>query len=217
LPGRPKIPGRALTCCFSLRPAREIMKPLETSSWKPWRYFAGSETALVESNLGYHATVAGDFREARLRLEQPIIDADAVWGAGLKAQIQGNLGLLDLLEGRDAHAGAHLSQALAAPRRTGERAGTREALTGLAALSVKAGKLDRAARLAVAADALYDGPRSPGEELLHDRYLHPLQPPTGHPPSRPPRSTRSSARHRNTTSRRPGPSRPARHLDHAEA
>jgi hypothetical protein len=41
-------------------------------------------------------------------------------------------------------------------------------------------------RLAAGADALYDGPRSPGEELLHDRYLYQLQPLTGRRPSKPP-------------------------------
>ena len=87
----------AASCARDYETARELeLEALALFHWLGDRIWP----PLVESNLGYRATVAGDFREARVTLEQAIIDADAVWGAGLKAQIQGNLGLLDLLEDR---------------------------------------------------------------------------------------------------------------------
>ena len=84
------------------------------------------------------------------------------------------LGLLDVLEDRDSDASAHLRAALPVQRRIGDPAGAREALTGLAAIAVKAGQLDRANRFARAATAVWDGAVSPAEEVLHERYLYQL-------------------------------------------
>jgi hypothetical protein len=47
-------------------------------------------------------TLAGDFGQATRSLEEAAADAQTVWGAGLKAMIRSNLGLLDLFEGKDA-------------------------------------------------------------------------------------------------------------------
>jgi hypothetical protein len=120
--------------------------------------------------------VAGDFALARLSLSEAASDADGVWGVGLTgADIPCNLGLLDVLEDRDNDAAAHLSAALRAQRRIGDRAGARQSLTGLAAVAAKAGQLDRARRFASTARSVWDdGRRSPAEELLHDRYLYQL-------------------------------------------
>jgi hypothetical protein len=83
-----------------------------------------------------------------------------------------DIGLLDLLEHRNLRARERLSAAVAVLVRSGNLACAREAITALAALAASEGSLERSARLAAAAESVYDGPRSPAEELLHERYLH---------------------------------------------
>jgi class 3 adenylate cyclase len=46
----------------------------------------------------------------------------------------------------------------------------------LAAIALRADDAERAGRLAAAAEALHDGPRGPGEDLIRERYLASLSP-----------------------------------------
>ena len=162
----------AAGCANSYQQERELSQQaltmLESLGDRIW-------PAIIKCNLGYSAAVAGDFGLARSMLSEADDEADAVWGIGLTGgEIPSNLGLLDVLEDRDSEASAHLSAALRVQRRIGDRPGARESLTGLAAVAVKSGQLDRANRFARAARAICEGPRSDAQEILHERYLYQL-------------------------------------------
>jgi hypothetical protein len=58
----------------------------------------------------------------------------------------------------------------------GDQPGARQALNGLAALAVKQDRHDHASRLAAAAEVLYAGPLSWGEDLMHAPWLRELPP-----------------------------------------
>ena len=131
---------------------------------------------LVQSNLGFSAILAGDLVQARASLEQAAADSRAVWSASGRTDIASNLGLLELLNGHDDEAFSLFSTALRTATRTGERGTAGEALTGLAAIALRADDAERAARLAAAAEALHDGPRGTGEDLIRERYLASLAP-----------------------------------------
>ena len=137
----------------------------------------------AKSNLGWTAWLAGDLELARANLEEALVAAKAISVIGLQAVIRGNLGLLELVEGRHVAARAHLSAALSVLARSGQAEPARETLVGLAALAADEGAVQRSARLLAAAHLLHDGPWGPGEELLHDRYLRDLapDPPAGRP------------------------------------
>ena len=93
-----------------LQQARTMLDSLQNKIWP----------AHINSNLGYAAIVAGDYGYARLTLKRALIDARPLWGPGLEGQIEGRLGLLDLLEGRKAEARWHLGRALAVLRSVGK-------------------------------------------------------------------------------------------------
>jgi predicted ATPase/DNA-binding SARP family transcriptional activator len=130
--------------------------------------------ANVKQNLGHAALKAGDYGYAQLTLEQAAVDADPVWGPGFQAAIDGDLGVLHLLQGRNAQAREYLTRALAAFRAIGWRASVREALTALAALAVIEGMPEHAIKLTTAAQAVFDGPLADTSEILHQRYLNKL-------------------------------------------
>jgi tetratricopeptide (TPR) repeat protein len=133
--------------------------------------------AVIKNRLGYGAIIAGDYGCAQLTLEQAAVDVDPVWGDGLRASIDCNLGVLHLLEGRNGDAHEHLRRALASFRAIGDRAGASESLTGLAALAATDGRSEHAIELRTAAQAIFDGPPSDAEEILHQRYLDELPTP----------------------------------------
>ncbi len=79
-------------------------------------------------------------------------------GAGLRAQNERELGLIELSEERHAKARAHLSRSLGLCRSIGDRRDTRDVLVGMAALEVAEGAVERAETLLAAARALLDIP-----------------------------------------------------------
>ena len=125
----------------------------------------------ARSNLGWSAWLAGDLALARENLERALVEADAISVAGLRAVIQANLGLLELVEGEDTAASAHLNAAFAVLTQINQVACAREALVGLAALSARQGATEESARLLRAAPLLHGGPPGRGERMLRDRYL----------------------------------------------
>jgi hypothetical protein len=83
--------------------------------------------------------------------------------------------MIRLSDGEDyPSAERELCWALAVASRTGDRELIRETLNGLAAIANETGDADRAATLAAAAEALYDHPRSPLDELIRQQFLGPL-------------------------------------------
>jgi non-specific serine/threonine protein kinase len=125
----------------------------------------------MNCDLGYNAIVNGDYATARSCLEQAAA-ASIVDGVQARACVACNFGLLELLTGDAAHrARAHLTSALRGAASTGTPSLAREALNGLAAIAARDGKHAQAAALAAAAEAIYAGPRSPQDELIHERFL----------------------------------------------
>lgn len=125
----------------------------------------------ARSNLGWSAWLANDLKLARENLEQALVEAEAIGVAGLRAVIQANLGLVELVEGHDTAADTHLRAAIGVLTQIGQVASAREALIGLAALSARQGASDESARLLRAALLLHRGPPGRGERLLRERYL----------------------------------------------
>lgn len=165
----------------------------------------------ARSNLGWAAWLADDLELARSNLERALVEAEAISVAGLRAVIQANLGLLDLTEGQDTSADAHLNAAITVLTQIGQVACAREALVGLAALSARQGATEESGRLLRAAQLTHGGPPGRGERLLRERYLSGV---TAHPS----RSRRSRQQEGRTTdiqimidevSRGPGIANPA--------
>ena len=130
----------------------------------------------IHINLGYIAMVHGEYPLARDALEQALIqvDVDATASTGMTAQVEGHLGLLNLLEGRHRDALEQLRRALISFRETGDRKSAREMQIGIAAVAAICGHPEHAANLASCASNLYDGPRSELEDILHEHYLNNL-------------------------------------------
>ena len=130
----------------------------------------------IHINLGYIAMVHGEYPLARDALDRALIqvDIDATASTGMTAQVQGHLGLLNLLEGRHRDAFELLRRALISFRETGDRKSAREMQTGVAAVAAICGYPQQAANLAAHASSLYDGPRSELEDILHEHYLNNL-------------------------------------------
>ena len=126
----------------------------------------------LNSNLAYHALVAGDIETARRSNDRAVVDTSRQGPALLKASLALNAAMIRLIEGNDYPAAEReLRWALAVARRTGDREFIRETLNGLAAIAHQTGDVDRAATLAAAAKALYDHPDSPLDELIRQRFL----------------------------------------------
>jgi non-specific serine/threonine protein kinase len=128
--------------------ALEILKSLGDRIWPP----------RIKANLAKQARRAGDHEYARLLIGEAMADLDPIWGAGLRAQNERELGLIELSDGRNAEAREHLARSLALGRSIGDRRDTRDALIGLAALEVAEGAPERASTLLAAALALLDEP-----------------------------------------------------------
>jgi predicted ATPase/DNA-binding SARP family transcriptional activator len=127
----------------------------------------------ARSNLGWSAWLAGDLELARTNLERALVEAEAISVNGLRAIVAANLGLVELVEGRDNVARAHLVPAITVLTQIGQVRCAREAMIGLAALSVREGAFDDCSRLLDAAARLHDGPLGKGETMLYERYLEP--------------------------------------------
>jgi predicted ATPase/DNA-binding SARP family transcriptional activator len=125
----------------------------------------------ARSNLGWAAWLAGDLELARENLERALVEAETISVAGLRAVIQANLGLLELVEGQDTAAGTHLNAAIEVLTQIGQVACAREAIVGLAAISARRGATEESARLLRAAQLIHGGPPGRGERLLRERYL----------------------------------------------
>jgi len=128
--------------------ALEMLESLGDKIWPP----------RVKANLAKQARRAGDHQYARLLIGQSMADPGLIWGPGLRAQNERELGLIELSQGRHAEAREHLGRSLAFGRSIGDRRDTRDVLIGLAALEVAEGAPDRAATLLAAALALLDAP-----------------------------------------------------------
>jgi tetratricopeptide (TPR) repeat protein len=128
--------------------ALEMLQTLGDRIWPP----------RIKANLAKQARRAGDHEYARLLIGQSMAAADPVWGAGLRAQNERELGLVELSRARHAEARDHLSRSLALGCSIGDRRDTRDVLIGLAALEVAEGAKDRAVPLLAAALALLESP-----------------------------------------------------------
>jgi predicted ATPase/DNA-binding SARP family transcriptional activator len=126
----------------------------------------------LNSNLAYHALVAGDIETARRSNDQGLVDAGRLGPTDLRAVLTCQAAMIRLIDGQDYPAAEReLRWALAVASRTGDREFIRETLNGLAVIACQAGDADQAATLAAAAEALYDHPRSPLAELIRQRFL----------------------------------------------
>ena len=128
--------------------AVEMLESLGDKIWPP----------RIKANLAKQARRAGDHEYARRLIGQALAHLDPVWGAGLRAQNERELGLVELSRGRHAQAREHLGRSLALGRSIGDRRDTRDVLIALAALDVTQGAPERARILFAAALALLDAP-----------------------------------------------------------
>ncbi|MBV9415581.1 MAG: hypothetical protein JO363_11440, partial [Solirubrobacterales bacterium] len=128
--------------------ALEMLESLGDKIWPP----------RIKANLARQARRAGDHEYARRLIGQALAHPEPVWGAGLRAQNERELGLVELSHGRYAEAREHLSLSLALGRSIGDRRDTRDVLIALAALDIAEGAPERARILFAAALALLDAP-----------------------------------------------------------
>jgi predicted ATPase len=128
------------------------------------------------NTLTWLALLQGDLELARERLNEAATTQLAFPDHGLEPVLAGNLGLLELLQGRDLDAHQQFARSVSLATRSGLRSVAREALNGLAAVAANAADTERAARLAAAAEALHDGPRDLGDELIRRRFLTSIPP-----------------------------------------
>lgn len=129
-------------------------------------------TGWLNSNLAYHALVAGDLETARRSNNQACMDASRQGSTSLKAVVAADTAMIKLIAGEeDPATELQLRSALAVASRTGDREWVRETLNGLAAIAHESGDGDRAATLAAAAEAIYDHPRVPLSDLIRQRFL----------------------------------------------
>ena len=142
--------------------ALSLARELGDRLWAGW----------AAANLAYHALVAGDLQTARQSNEQVRMYASRQGSTILKAVVASDAAMIKLLDGEDYPAAEReLRFALAVASRTGDREFMRETLNGLAAIACETGDSDLAATLAAAAEALYDHPRLPLDELIRRRFL----------------------------------------------
>ncbi|HEY2201231.1 MAG TPA: BTAD domain-containing putative transcriptional regulator, partial [Solirubrobacteraceae bacterium] len=137
------------------RGALTLLESLGDRTWPP----------RIKANLAKLARRAGDRDYARLLIGESIAGATPIWGAGLRAQNERELGLVELSEHRYAKARSHLSRSLGLCLSIGDRRDTRDVLIGLAAIQVTVGAKERARVLLAAARALLDVPLDIKESL----------------------------------------------------
>ena len=137
------------------RGALTILASLGDGIWPP----------RIKANLATRARRARDHDYARLLIGESIAGAAPIWGAGLRAQNERELGLIELSEERHAKARAHLGRSLGLCLSIGDRRDTRDVLIGLAAIEVTVGAAERARVLLAAARALLDVPLDIRESL----------------------------------------------------
>ena len=142
--------------------ALDVARVLGDRLWPGW----------LNANLAYHALVAGDLETARRSNDQAREHASRQGSTGLKAVVASDAAIIKLIEGEEYLAAEReLRSALAEASRLGNRECMRETLNGLAAIAHETGDVDRAAMLAAAAEALYDLPRLPLDELIRRKFL----------------------------------------------
>jgi non-specific serine/threonine protein kinase len=133
-----------------------------------------SLAARALNNLGEAARSEGDYDTARSLYEESL-----KWNkqAGIKQQVgttNANLGAVAYYQGDYEAARSYYQESLVIAQELGEDRGIAFAVDGFAALDVKHGEPERAARLAGAAEALYKAlgfELEPADREFHDRYL----------------------------------------------
>jgi hypothetical protein len=126
----------------------------------------------LNANLAYQALAAGDLETARRSNNQARMHASRQGSTSLGAVVASDAAMIKLMAGEEYPAAERgLRSALAVASRTGDREFMRETLNGLAAIAHDSGDSDRAATLAAAAEALYDHPRVPLNDLIRRRFL----------------------------------------------
>lgn len=124
-------------------------------------------------NLGEVAREAGDYRAARRYYERGREMGGHMRTLGSTGCLS-NLGGVSLEEGDYAAASGFYLESLSIAAELGDPFSIATAIDGIAAVAVEAGALEVAARLAGAAEAMYEAvgaPLEPWEQSLRDRYV----------------------------------------------
>jgi predicted ATPase/DNA-binding SARP family transcriptional activator len=132
--------------------------------------------AAMNLSLGVHAMLAGDFPQARMKLERAMACAHPAWGDAIDPPIQANLGQVALYEGRTREARERLTEAARGAVRLGEPDKLQEVLIGLASAVACDGDEVRAGRLLAAARIVFEGHLSPEADAMQQRFLADVAP-----------------------------------------